>query len=86
MRASIKFYCHLVFLVYIFDVVCIPYFHLLTGSPSNDLGPVTSWTVKEVLKWLQSIKLGKYTDMFEREEIDGEELAEYDHECLRRLE
>jgi len=47
--------------------------------------PVSDWTYEEVTKWLQSIKMESYADIFAKAGIDGEvviEVTEHDLQVI----
>ena len=42
-------------------------------------------TTEEVIQWLHSISLSKYTEIFKDEEVDGEFLSTFSFEDLQEM-
>jgi hypothetical protein len=48
-------------------------------------GCVSEWTVEEVIDWLEDVKLEGYAEIVKDRDVTGEELLQYDHECLEEI-
>ena len=59
--------------------------HLSLVMPSTVSTCVSEWTVEEVMSWLENIDLEEYAEKIEGGDINGEELLQYDHECLEEI-
>ena len=55
---------------------------LLAKEPSEK---AMAMTTEEVVQWLHSIKLSKYTELFQSEDVDGELLASYNIHDLEEM-
>ena len=53
--------------------------------PSSTPGCVSEWTVEEVIDWLEDVKLEGYAEIVKDRDVTGEELLQYDHECLEEI-
>ena len=56
------------------------------ASVSSVVEPSKKMTCQELCDWLRAKKIAdKYIELFEKDEIDGKELAEYNDEDLQHL-
>ena len=54
----------------------------LSGTSDSPRSKVSEMTTTEVVEWLASAGCGKYAELFEEQDMDGEALMQCDEECL----
>lgn len=50
--------------------------------PNNEKFSISSWTENDVCSWLKQLKLDEYSEIFQKQAIDGKELIHLTHESL----